>query len=165
MGPMGAVLGERGISLHKREGDMKSPAGIFHIGRSFGSATRPAGIKLPFTRTTPYDYWVDDATSADYNRWETDFGNPDTRWKSYERLRIPAYEYAAVIRYNMDPIRKGQGSAIFLHIWPGPDGHTAGCTAISKGHLLKVLRWLDPAQRPVIIQGTVAQLKVLANQD
>lgn len=164
MGPVGAVLGKRGISLHKREGDMKSPAGVFYIGRGFGSAAKPADVKLPFTRTTQYDYWVDDPTSADYNRWETYFGDPDMQWKSYERLRIPAYEYAAVIRYNMEPTRKGRGSAIFFHIWPGPDGFTAGCTAVSKENVLKVLRWLDPAKRPVIVQGTAGQLKALAQR-
>lgn len=164
MEPVGAVLGKRGISLHKREGDMKSPAGIFYIGRGFGSAAKPDGVTLPYTRTTKYDYWIDDPASADYNRWETYFGNPDKQWKSYERLRIPAYEYAAVIRYNMEPIKKGRGSAIFFHIWPGPDGFTAGCTAVSKENVLKVLRWLDPAKRPVIIQGTVGQLKTLAQR-
>lgn len=162
LGPIGAVVGKNGISLHKREGDMKSPAGIFYIGRSFGSAPRPAGDDMPYTRTTRYDYWVDDATSPDYNRWVTYYRDPDARWKSFERLKIPAYEYAAVIQYNTDPIVKGRGSAIFFHIWPGPDGSTAGCTAVSRQNVLKVLRWMDPAKQPLIIQGTVAQLKTLA---
>lgn len=162
MGPVSAVLGKNGTSLHRHEGDMKSPAGIFRMGRAFGSQPKPAGVSLPYTRTTPYDYWVDDASSPDYNRWETYYGDADKRWKSYERLRIPAYEYAAVIQYNMDPIRKGAGSAIFFHIWPGPDGHTSGCTAISKKNVLKVLRWLDPTRQPVIIQGSRGQLLKLA---
>ncbi len=162
MGPMPAVLGRNGISLHKREGDGKSPAGIFRMGRAFGSRARPDGVRLPYTRTTQYDYWVDAVDSPDYNHWETWFGDADERWASFERLRIPAYEYAAVIRYNMDPVRKGLGSAIFFHIWPGPDGHTAGCTAVSKQNVLRVLRWLDPVQQPVIIQGTGKQLEQLA---
>lgn len=49
IGPLPAVLGKNGISLHKREGDGKSPAGIFRIGRAFGSHARPDGIKLPYT--------------------------------------------------------------------------------------------------------------------
>jgi L,D-peptidoglycan transpeptidase YkuD (ErfK/YbiS/YcfS/YnhG family) len=165
MGPVPAVLGKRGISLDSREGDMKSPAGMFYIGRSFGWGAKPTGIKLPFTHTTPYDYWVDDVTSADYNRWETWYGDPHTQWKSFERLKIPEYQYAAVIRYNTEPIVKGRGSAIFFHIWPGEDGHTAGCTAVSKQNVLKVLKWLDPAKRPVIIQGTAAQLSSLAHRN
>lgn len=165
IGPFGAVLGKAGISLHKREGDMKSPAGMFPIGRGFGSASKPAGVTLPFTQTTDHDYWVDDTGSKDYNQWETYAGDPDTKWKSYERLRIPAYQYAAVIRYNVDPIRKGQGSAIFFHIWPGPDGHTSGCTATSKPHVLEVLRWADPERHPVIIQGTKQQLQTLAKRE
>ncbi|HET7267687.1 MAG TPA: L,D-transpeptidase family protein [Oleiagrimonas sp.] len=163
MGPVPAVVGKNGTSLHKHEGDMKSPAGIFRMGRAFGSKPEPNGVSLPYTRTTRYDYWVDDASSPDYNRWETWYGDPDQRWKSFERLRIPAYTYAAVIEYNTDPIRKGAGSAIFFHIWPGPDGHTAGCTAVSKQNVLKVLRWLDPARHPVIIQGSAEQLTALAH--
>lgn len=164
MGPVPAVLGKKGISLHSREGDMKSPAGMFYMGRGFGSGAEPDGVKLPFTRTTKYDYWVDDMASDDYNRWETYYGDPDKRWKSYERLKIPAYEYAMVIRYNMSPIKKGRGSAIFFHIWPGQDGFTAGCTAVSRENVVKVMQWLDPAKRPVIIQGTAAQLKSLARE-
>jgi len=162
MKPVPAVLGKHGTSLHRHEGDMKSPAGIFRMGRAFGSQPEPAGVSLPYTRTTRYVYWVDDVSSPEYNRWETYYGDADNRWKSYERLRIPAYEYAAVIEYNTHPIRKGAGSAIFFHIWPGPDGHTSGCTAVSKKHVLEVLRWLDPAKQPVIIQGSRDQLLTLA---
>src|SRR5690625_4521157 len=63
MGPVPAVLGKNGTSLHRHEGDMKSPAGIFRMGRAFGSQPEPAGVSLPYTRTTKYDYWVDDVSS------------------------------------------------------------------------------------------------------
>lgn len=163
-GKIAAVVGRRGITLDKHEGDLKSPAGIFYLGRAFGSAPKPDGVDMPYTRTTKNDYWIDDTTSPDYNKWVRYAGNPGTRWKSYERLRVPAYQYMIVIRYNMDPIRKGRGSAIFFHIWPGPDGSTVGCTAISKAHLVDLLKWLEPDKRPVIIQGTVAQLKTIAHR-
>lgn len=162
IGPIPAVLGQRGITLHGHEGGQQSPAGIFYLGRAFGTQPRPDGVSLPYTQTTAYDYWVDDATSPDYNRWETWYGNPKSRWKSAERLHIPDYEYAAVIEYNTHPIVPGRGSAMFFHVWPGPDGWTAGCTAVSKDNVLKVLRWLVPTARPVIIQGTPAQLAEVA---
>ncbi|HET7307686.1 MAG TPA: L,D-transpeptidase family protein [Gammaproteobacteria bacterium] len=161
-GKIAAVVGRRGITLDKHEGDLKSPAGIFYLGRAFGSGPKPDGVDMPYTRTTKNDYWIDDTTSPDYNKWVRYAGDPDARWKSYERLRVPAYQYMIVIRYNMHPIRKDRGSAIFFHIWPGPDGSTVGCTAISKALLVDLLKWLEPDKRPVIIQGTVAQLKTIA---
>lgn len=160
--PVPAVLGESGITLDKKEGDGKSPAGTFLLGRAFGTEQAPLGIHMPYTRTTQYDFWVDDPTSADYNRWVTTFQDPHQYWRSFEKLAIPAYGYAVVIDYNVEPIVPGRGSAIFLHIWPGPDGHTVGCTAIAKQQLIVLLDWLDPTQRPVIIQGTAAQLERLA---
>jgi len=156
--PIPAVLGVSGITLDKREGDGKSPAGIFRFGRAFGSAPAPADLHMPYTRTTRYDYWVDDPQSTDYNRWTTTFGDPHQLWRSFEKLDIPAYRYAAVIDYNTRPIVPGRGSAIFLHVWPGPDGHTVGCTAIAEKQLVILLRWLNPAKRPVIVQGTATQL-------
>jgi L,D-peptidoglycan transpeptidase YkuD (ErfK/YbiS/YcfS/YnhG family) len=163
LGPIPAVVGKHGITLNKHEGDLKSPAGIFYLGPGFGSAKKPAGAKLPYTRTSKNDYWIDDPSSADYNRWVTYAGDPDARWKSYERLLIPAYRYAVVIRYNMYPVIKGRGSAIFLHLWPGPDGSTVGCTAVSEQNLLALMKWFDPIENPVIIQGAAVQLKALAH--
>lgn len=160
--PVPAVLGVNGITLEKREGDGKSPAGIFPLGRAFGSEQPPSDFRMPYTRTTRYDYWVDDPKSADYNRWVTTFQDPRRYWQSFEKLNIPEYRYAAVIDYNTQPIVPGRGSAIFLHIWPGPNGHTVGCTAIAERHLVVLLRWLNPAERPVIIQGTTTQLNQLA---
>jgi L,D-peptidoglycan transpeptidase YkuD (ErfK/YbiS/YcfS/YnhG family) len=42
----------------------------------------------------------------------------------------------------------GKGSAIFLHIWSGPDGSTAGCVALDEANLLTILQWLDKAKQP-----------------
>lgn len=160
--PVPAVLGVNGITLDKQEGDGKSPAGTFLLGRAFGSEQAPSGLRMPYTRTTRYDFWVDDPESADYNRWVTTFEDPHRYWRSFEKLAIPAYRYAVVIDYNIQPTVPGRGSAIFLHVWSGPDGHTVGCTAIAEQQLVVLLDWLDPAKRPVIIQGTAAQLERLA---
>jgi L,D-peptidoglycan transpeptidase YkuD (ErfK/YbiS/YcfS/YnhG family) len=42
----------------------------------------------------------------------------------------------------------GKGSAIFLHIWSGPNGSTAGCVALDEINLLSILQWLDKAKQP-----------------
>ncbi|MED0674869.1 MULTISPECIES: L,D-transpeptidase family protein [Aneurinibacillus] len=156
LAPMAAVVGKYGFALpeQKKEGDCKTPAGIYKIGTAFGTAARPRGLKMPYRPVTRRDYWVDDKTSPEYNTWVHYEGNPAKRWKSFERLAIPLYKYALVIRYNDDPIMPGKGSAIFMHIWRGPSSYTAGCVALARANLLAVLKWLDPDKSPVIIQGT-----------
>ena len=144
------------------EGGMKSPVGIYSIGRAFGEVSKPSGVKLSYTKTSSHDYWIDDPSSADYNKWKVYSGDPHSKWKSFERLRIPQYKYAAVIEYNTYATVKGKGSAIFLHVWSGPYSPTAGCTAVPESSMLNLLRWMNPSQHPVIIQGTDGQLKAIA---
>ncbi|GGE26293.1 hypothetical protein GCM10011391_00800 [Pullulanibacillus camelliae] len=157
---MPAVIGKKGITFAMQEGGMRSPAGIYTISQGFGTESPPEGIRLPYKQTSPHDYWVDDVTSEDYNRWVVYEGDPKARWHSFERLHIPLYKYAAVIDYNEEAI-PGKGSAIFLHIWPDPNGYTAGCTAVSEENLLRLLKWLTPEKHSVIIQGSNEQLHQL----
>jgi L,D-peptidoglycan transpeptidase YkuD (ErfK/YbiS/YcfS/YnhG family) len=62
------------------------------------------------------------------------------------------YEFGIVVRHNMNTVMNGKGSAIFVHVWRDSDQPTAGCTAMSKTNMLKVLRWLDPSKNPILIQ-------------
>lgn len=160
---MPAAIGKYGITFDMHEGGLKSPAGIYYIGRAFGELPKPSGVSLSYTQTTTHDYWIDDPTSPDYNQWKVYSGNPHNKWKSFERLRIPQYKYAAVIEYNTHPIVKGKGSAIFLHVWSGPYSPTAGCTAVAENNMVSLLRWMNPSLHPVIIQGTVGQLEAISN--
>lgn len=155
---MKAVVGEKGFSTQKIEGDKKAPAGVFRIGKAFGIPDTPSITKLPYKNTTNNDYWIDDETSPDYNTWVEYDKNPQDRWKSFERLRIPLYKYAIVIEYNMNPVVKGKGSAIFLHLWKDSNTSTSGCTGVSETDILKLLGWLDPDKNPIIVQGTKAMI-------
>ncbi len=149
-----AMVGMNGVSPNKVEGDRKSPAGIFKITQAFGTAAKPTGLKLPYTRTTKDHYWVDDSASLDYNRMVYYDGDPYTRWNSFERLTLSCYKYALVIDYNMNPVIKKKGSAIFLHKYSGQKKGSLGCTEIAEQDLIKILNWIDAAKNPVIIQGT-----------
>ena len=103
--------------------------------------------KLPYRQATADDFWVDDPASPQYNRWVS--GKTDA--KSFEKLRQPAYKYAAVIEYNTDPVVPGKGSAIFLHVWSGPEKATAGCVAVRAQTMQDLLSWLDKDRHPVIV--------------
>jgi L,D-peptidoglycan transpeptidase YkuD (ErfK/YbiS/YcfS/YnhG family) len=156
---MEGVIGKNGFTKSKKEGDGKSPVGIYSFGTSFGSGTKPTGMKMGYKKTTKYDYWIDDQTSNDYNKWKTYKGNPAVKWKSFERMNHELYKYGAVINYNTNPIIKGKGSAIFLHVWRGDTKPTAGCTATAEKNVLNLLKWMDPVQKPHIAMGTNDSLK------
>jgi L,D-peptidoglycan transpeptidase YkuD (ErfK/YbiS/YcfS/YnhG family) len=158
---MEAVVGYNGIATKSKEGDGKTPIGIYTLGTAFGWGGKPSGLKMPYRATTENDYWVDDASSADYNKWITYSGNPSSRWNSFERLKQPLYKYAVAINYNVNPIIKGKGSAIFLHVWRNSSSPTAGCVALSEQNLLKVLNWLNPSKKPIIVMGKTNQINQL----
>ena len=48
------------------------------------------------------------------------------------------YDLILVLNYNMNPIRNGKGSAIFIHIAKNNFGATEGCVALKKIILKKL---------------------------
>ncbi|NLD48203.1 MAG: L,D-transpeptidase family protein [Clostridiaceae bacterium] len=163
-GTMKAVIGKKGFSMEKVEGDLKSPSGAFKIYRAFGIPSGPLDTKLEYAAVTGSDYWVDDVTSYDYNKWIKFDGNPYSRWKSFERLKIPLYKYSIIVEYNTESIVKGKGSAIFLHLWNDSSTGTSGCTAVSEENMVKLLKWIDPSKNPLIIQGSLERQKELLDR-
>ena len=147
-----AVVGREGFAPpgEKREGDGRTPSGIFSLKRAFGYSEK-FPTSLDYRQATGNDFWVDDPESAQYNRWVT--GAPQA--KSFEKLRRDddLYKYGIVIEYNTDPIIPGNGSAIFLHVWRGASSPTTGCVALSDENLLQILKWLDKSRRPVVAVG------------
>jgi L,D-peptidoglycan transpeptidase YkuD (ErfK/YbiS/YcfS/YnhG family) len=144
----------------KREGDGKSPAGVFALGSAFGYASQPLpGLKMPYLNLTPSTECVDDPNSKYYNRIvDRSVTAPD--WTSSEHMRdIGEYRWGIVVDHNgivaegngNSPVPRG-GSCVFLHIWQGHDQGTAGCTAMSQAHLEALLTWLDPARKPLLVQ-------------
>lgn len=156
-----AAIGKNGMTEEKQEGDMRTPIGIFPMGTGFGTQQAPTPSQWPFRSVRQNDFWVDDTESPDYNQWVSYSGDPYERWKSFERLAIASYAYAAVIRYNESPIIAGKGSAIFFHIWGGPDSYSAGCVTVAIEEVVKVLRWMIPEQHPHIAIGTPLELRKL----
>ena len=153
----------------KMEGDKRAPAGIFWLGPAFGFAAQPpGGSSFPYRQTTENDYFVDDPESASYNRWLRLKNNDDPHklFRSAERMKWPdgVYELGVVVHHNMSPTIKGRGSAIFLHVWRGPDKPTVGCTAMSKEDMSILLRWLDPVKQPLLVQAPASELPQLLEQ-
>jgi D-alanyl-D-alanine dipeptidase len=152
----GGSIGEKGFAPidEKREGDGKTPSGIFPLGIAFGYDSWIA-TKMPYRQSTDDDFWVDDVNSEDYNKWVK--GEPNAASREKMKREDDQYKYGVVIEYNTHPIVKGNGSAIFLHVWK-PGESTSGCVAMSEEMVLKILGWLDPARKPLVIMGTESEL-------
>jgi L,D-peptidoglycan transpeptidase YkuD (ErfK/YbiS/YcfS/YnhG family) len=146
-GPWTAHVGYNGVAPpgRKREGDGRTPSGTYGFSFFFGVDPSP-GVTFPYRRVATADYWDDDPASAHYNAW-VDARTASAGQRPEPMHQVPAYDYGAVIAYNTART-PGLGSAIFLHVTTG--GATAGCVSLPQSQLLTVLRWLRPANKPLI---------------
>ncbi|MCX5817957.1 MAG: L,D-transpeptidase family protein [Proteobacteria bacterium] len=139
----------------KKEGDGKSPSGIFAIQQAFGFSEKAPYVKLPYITLTDRIECVDDGESQHYNRIIDSSAIPLRDRKSSEKMSaIDVYKTGLVIEHNAQPVVKGCGSCIFFHIWEMPDKGTSGCTAMAEDNLSFLLQWLDPAKNPLLLQFT-----------
>ena len=140
----------------KREGDGRSPAGAFRLTTAFGYAPRDSmsWIKLPYTQATDAYKCVDDAASVHYNQMLLARPGSPIDWHSAEDMhrRDSLYRLGVVVEHNANGREVGHGSCIFLHIWPGADGSTVGCTAFASDVMGELLAWLEPDALPVLVQ-------------
>ncbi len=152
-GPLPAMIGRNGFAPpgDKREGDGRVPSGLFPLEFAFGYGTS-IDSRMPYRQATKNDLWVDDVNSPDYNNWVK---RGETSASSFEVMRLDdvRYSYGLVIGYNRNPIVKGNGSGIFLHVWLENGYTTSGCVAIEDKEMIKILSWLDPVQKPQILMG------------
>ncbi len=151
--PILAGIGRKGFAAPnaKREGDEQSPTGLFRLGKLF-CYDQVVNTRMPFIQTTSEDKWIDDPHSEVYNRYI----RGETTAKSYENLKINSdeYKYCMAIEYNMHPVIKGLGSAIFLHLSMGDRPNpSSGCVVITKSDMDGLLKWMKPELKPSIIMG------------
>lgn len=130
----------KSVGPDKREGDGRSPAGVFAIGDAYGRAPKLA-TKLRYQTQAESLRCVDDPASQHYAQiLDAESVSPD--WSSAEAMG-QLYALAIVIEHN--PAREpAAGSCIFLHAWDGPDTPVTGCTAMATDDLDALARWLKP---------------------
>jgi|TARA_X000000950_G_scaffold279068_1_gene371056 L,D-peptidoglycan transpeptidase YkuD (ErfK/YbiS/YcfS/YnhG family) len=136
------AIGKRGIGFKKKEGDLITPLGQYKIKyvlyrkdriKKFRSKIRKVIIKKNMV-------WCDDPNSKKYNKLvKLPFNY------SYEKLfkKENSYDIILVLNYNMNPIKKNKGSAIFIHVAKKNYKKTDGCVAIKKIYLLKILKKIN----------------------
>ncbi len=84
--------------------------------------------------------WCDDPNSKSYNkliRFPFKY-NAEKLYRSDN-----TYDIILILNYNLNPIRKGKGSAIFIHVAKKKFNKTLGCIAISKKDLKKVIKKIN----------------------
>jgi L,D-peptidoglycan transpeptidase YkuD (ErfK/YbiS/YcfS/YnhG family) len=146
--------GDIDMAKIKQEGDGNSPAGVFPLTSAFGTGPKPTASKMPYTKLDEYTECVDDPKSTFYNRIvnRMQVGNFD--WKSSEKMAsiVPEYDLGVFVAYNTYPVEKDRGSCIFLHVWKDAETPTAGCTAMERRNMERIVAWLSPAKNPYLVQ-------------
>jgi D-alanyl-D-alanine dipeptidase len=172
-----AVLGKGGfgwgIGLHggppeetmaptKKEGDLRSPAGVFDIFEAFGYSTLEHPIHFRYERLTSTSEGVDDPLSRYYNRLVDSATTQDRDWKSSEKMlrADDLYRLGLVIQHNWQQY-PSCGSCIFMHLWRGPGEGTAGCTAVAPSTMQAILDWIDVTKHPLLVQLPVLEYQRL----
>ena len=150
-GVHGGALGDGPV---KREGDNRSPAGVFGLSAIYGYAAEGPSFRMPYIPLDSTVECVDDPGSKYYNMIVDRQNVERVDWTSSERMRFAGHEYqwGVVVEHNTNPRIPGDGSCIFLHIWGGPGVATTGCTALSEDELVHILGRLDPAAKPMLVQ-------------
>lgn len=163
-----------GIGLHdpqpglqKREGDGRSPAGMFAIGSAFGYAA-DAPSRLQYRAMTEFDYCIDVNESPLYNRIvDARKVGQSAVARSTEPMRRDLhvngdqlYRLGFVIEHNPNN-ESTRGSCIFAHVWRSIGQATAGCTAMDDKVMKTLVSWLDVNARPTFVLLPTAEYERL----
>ncbi|HET6633250.1 MAG TPA: hypothetical protein VFG73_11165 [Rhodanobacteraceae bacterium] len=141
----------------KREGDGRSPAGVFRIGSAFGYAAT-ADTGLAYRAMDAGDWCIDVSGSPHYNRIVDagDVGAAAVKGATEPMRRDlhangdQRYRLGFVIESNWQQ-QPMAGSCIFGHLWKSPATTTAGCTAMAPQTMERLLGWLDRRKHPVFV--------------
>ena len=143
-------VGKRGIGVKKREGDLITPKGTFKITKLLYRKERVRNLKTSLKKNIIYKRmgWCDDARSKSYNKL-IKFPFKYSFEKLYRRDNI--YDIILVLNFNMDPIEKYKGSAIFIHVAKNNYKRTKGCIAIKKKDFIHLLRKINKKTKVRVI--------------
>ena len=133
------AIGKRGIKNKKREGDLITPKGSFKIKYILYRNDRVSNLptKIKKIKIDKNFGWCNDTRSKSYNKL-IKFPFKYRAERLYKRNNT--YDIILVLDYNMKPILKNKGSAIFIHISKKNYKSTEGCIAIKKVSLKKIAR-------------------------
>ncbi|MFI6285811.1 L,D-transpeptidase family protein [Streptomyces sp. NPDC051018] len=142
--PWPARNAHRGWTPHHRQGDLRSPIGVFGLTDAGGRLADP-GTSLPYDR------------GPAFRVGGTNFEGEPKRG---------AFDYVVAVNYNRKPgttpldwtrpLGTSRGGGIWIHV--GHGGGTEGCVGLARERMKDLLRRLDPADRPVVVMGPAEEL-------
>jgi L,D-peptidoglycan transpeptidase YkuD (ErfK/YbiS/YcfS/YnhG family) len=143
------ALGKAGVENKKSEGDNITPKGNYKIVTIYYRKDRVKKItsKIKLIQIKKDMGWCDDPRSESYNqlvKLPTNFSCE----KLFRKENI--YDLIIVLNYNMKPTIKNKGSAIFIHVARKNFSKTAGCIALKKSHLRKLIKEINKKTKIII---------------
>ncbi len=165
--PSSCTLGRNGLAWgrgladpnlpgsRKKEGDGKTPAGVFSLPLAFGydapEIASQSGIRMPYLELSPSTVCVTDSHSVAFNDIADSRNPKNATWTRQDRMVRDnnANRLGLFIGHNRQSPKPEAGSCVFLDIQPNqPTGGSIGC---SESLLREILVWLDPASNPIIV--------------
>jgi L,D-peptidoglycan transpeptidase YkuD (ErfK/YbiS/YcfS/YnhG family) len=143
------ALGRGGIKANKREGDGATPRGHFRLLRLWWRKDRLRRPRtgLPARPIHTRDAWSEDPADRAYNRHVVrPTGQPGDRLWRDDHL----YDLIIELDHNARPRVSGRGSAVFIHVARSGFAPTAGCVALARPSLVRLLSRLRPGAEVVI---------------
>lgn len=152
------TFGRKGLAEpgQKIEGDKRTPSGTFQIGSAFGYK-KDLNINMNFIELSDNHYWISDTNSQMYNTLINYY--PEGIYAEKMKRNDHLYKYGIIIEYNTTNIIRGRGSAIFIHIERKKGYPTAGCIAVSDTSIKKMIKWIKPEKKPLIIIGSIDDIE------
>ena len=143
------AIGKRGIGLKRKERDLVTPRGEYKIKFILYRKDR-LKIKTNLKKIVIKKNmgWCDDPKSNKYNQL-VKLPFKYNHEKLFRKENI--YDIILVLNYNMRPVKKNKGSAIFIHIAKKNYKKTQGCVAINKIHLLNIIKDILPNTKVKIL--------------
>ena len=143
------ALGRAGIRKKEKEGDHITPKGNFNIVKIYYRSDRVKKIssKFKLIKISKNIGWCDDPNSKSYNQ----LIKLPSKY-SYENLyrKDNIYDLILILNYNMNPIVKNEGSAIFIHVAKKNYKKTAGCIALKKKDLKQLILKIKKKTKVII---------------
>ena len=135
-------IGKNGLTTTKKEGDKKTPKGIFRLGNLYYRKDRLnlKNSKFKKIKIKPNMGWCDDINNPkNYNKLITKNSKIH-----HEKLYRKDHKYDLIIpiKYNFTKPEIKKGSCIFIHMTQNYKP-TAGCIALNKNDLMIMLRLIN----------------------
>ena len=147
--PLPVALGRSSVKANKREGDGATPAGRFRPIRLWwrGDRLRRPITPLPVRRIGPNDAWCENPADRRYNRpFHRSATEPGDRLRRNDGL----YDLIVELDHNTRPRVAWRGSAVFIHVARPGFAPTAGCIALRRDALLRLLRRVSTKTRIIV---------------